>query len=245
MTTAESRIAAAALERAVAWVRTQIIRDRANRYSLLRDWTLPACLCSWWPEAVTTWESPLIRIHRNATGVVTVTVRAYSSTAEDNVCDGATLSPDTIPGILPAALFHDPWYYVEPVPAFDERAEYAVGDLVRREGRVYRCAAPGVWEPAAPRKTFERLADDVGVSRRTARRFGDQLFRSIARAGGCSWIVAECYYLGIRLGYPIVRPFIVALLAAGLLAGGCAGCSDGTFVDPSDYHPPLYIQTNS
>ena len=203
-------LAADALRRAIDWVRGQIVRDRLNRYSLRRDWTLPAARCSWWPDALPLWESPLLRIERMAPGVVRVTVRAYTSSAADNVCDGATLSPDTIPGILPAALFHDPWYYRGP------------------DGR----------------KSFEAVADACLVSRRTARRFGDQLFRSIARAGGCSWIVAQLYYLGIRIGYPIVRPFIVALVAAGLLAGGCAGCSDGTFIDPSDYHPPLYIQTN-
>ena len=203
-------LAADALRRAIDWVRGQIVRDRLNRYSLRRDWTLPAARCSWWPDALPLWESPLLRIERMAPGVVRVTVRAYTSSAADNVCDGATLSPDTIPGILPAALFHDPWYYRGP------------------DGR----------------KSFEAVADACLVSRRTARRFGDQLFRSIARAGGCSWLVAQLYYLGIRIGYPIVRPFIVALVAAGLLAGGCAGCSDGTFIDPSDYHPPLYIQTN-
>jgi len=207
MSTSET-IAAAALARAVEWVRTQIVRDRENRYSLLRDWTLPAARCSWWPDDVASWESPLLRIERQAPGVVVVTVRAYHSTAADNICDGATLSPDQIPGILPAALFHDPYYY----------------------------------RSADGHKTFEAIAVACGVSSRTARRFGDQLFRSIARAGGCSWIVAELYYIGIRVGYPLVRPFIVALLAAGLLAGGCAGCSDGTFIDPTEYTPPLYVQ---
>lgn len=243
MTTAESHIAAAALERAVAWVRTQIIRDRENRYSLLHDWTLPACRCSWWPDDVAGWETDLIRIHRNAPGIVTVTVKAYHSTADDNICDGATLSPDTIPGILPAALFHDPWYCRRRVPVFDPAETYEVGDLVQREGRVYRCVAEGVWEPANAPKTYEALADFLELPRRRVRKFGDQLFRSIARAGGCSWIVAELYYLGIRVGYPIVRPFLVAALVAGLLATGCAGCGDGTFIDPGDYHPPLYIRS--
>ena len=244
MNPATETIAAAALERAVAWVRGQIVRDRNNRYSLVRDWPLPAARCSWWPD-VAAWESPLLRIERQAPGVVVVTVRAYHSTTADNICDGATLSPDTIPGILPAALFHDPWYYVAPVPLFDAAATYAVGDYVRRDGRVWRCVAEGVWEPAAAPKTYERIADLVGVSRRTARQFGDALFWSIARAGGCPWIVAELYYLGIRIGYPIVRPFLGAALAA-LLAAGAAGCiaqgCDGTFIDPTEYTPPLYVQ---
>ena len=200
-------IAADALRRAIAWVRGQIVRDRENRYSLVREWRLPACRCSWWPDTLREWSSTLIRIERNAPGIVTVTVLPYNSTAADNVCDGATLSPDTLPGILPAALFHDPWYYCQPGTA----------------------------------KTYERVAAAAGVKPRVARRFGDQMFRSIARAGGCSWIVAELYYIGIRVGYPIVRPFIVAALCA-LLVGGCAGCSDGTFLDPTEFTPPLYVQ---
>ena len=208
-------IAAGALERAVQWVRGQIARDRNNRYSLLRDWTLPAARCSWWPDTVSDWSSPLLRIERAAPGVVVVTVRAYRSTAADNICDGATLSPDSIPGILPAALFHDPWYYRGP------------GDAA---------------------KTYERIAAAAGVSPRTARKFGDALFWAIARAGGCPALVAWAYYAGIRIGYPIVRPFLGALLAA-LLAAGAAGCiaqgCAGTFLDPTEYTPPLYIREAS
>lgn len=205
--TSSEIIAADALRRAIAWVRGQVRRDRENRYSLLRDWRLPAARCGWWPDSLPRWDSPLISLERNAPGIVTVTVHAYTSTAADNVCDGATLSPDSLPGILPAALFHDPYYYRFP------------GDA----------------------KTYERIAAAAGVRPRVARRFGDRLFRSIARAGGCPWIVAEAYYLGIRIGYPIVRPFIAAALAA-LLVGGCAGCSDGTFLDPTEYTPPLYVR---
>ena len=210
--TAEAKIAAAVLKPAVEWVRGQIRRDRANRYSLLRDWTLPATVCSFWPDELSGWQSPLFRISRLSHGAVSITVRAYQSSAEDNVCDGATLSPDTPPGILPAALFHDPWYY----------------------------SFPG--EP----KQFELLADEIGVPRKTLRKFGDNLFYSIATAGGCPWLVARLYHAGIRLGYPIVKPFIVAFLAA-FLAAGCAGClvgPDGTFVDPGDYQPPEWEQVS-
>lgn len=205
-------IAADALRRAVEWARGQIRRDRENRYSLLRDWQLPAAFWSLWPDDVGAWECDLLRVERVAAGVVRITVRAYQSTAEDNVCDGATLSPDNIPGILPAALFHDPWYY---------RAN-----------------------KSAP-KTYEALADALKIKRRAARKFGDELFYSIARAGGCSWLTAKLYYLGIRVGYPIVKPFIAAALVA-LLAGGCAlgGCAteggDGTFLDPSEFQPPTW-----
>ena len=102
--------AEAALSVAVEWARGAIRRDAQNRYSLTEDWTLPAAHCSFWPDEVTGWESPLFRIEKAALRIVAVTVRAYQSTPDNNVCDGATLSPDNIPGILPAALFHDPWY---------------------------------------------------------------------------------------------------------------------------------------
>ena len=204
-------IAADALRRAVQWVRGQVARDRENRYSLLRDWQLPAAFCSFWPDDIGGWETDLLRIERVASGIVRVTVKAYHSTAADNICDGATLSPDTLPGILPAALFHDPWYY-------------------RRAGGV---------------KSFEALAELLGVKPRVTRKFGDALFYSIARAGGCSRFVAWLYYAGIRVGYPIVKPFIAAAIVA-LLAGGCAGCigqgEDGTFVDPSQFTPPAWEQ---
>jgi hypothetical protein len=208
---AEAAIRAAALRPAVGWVLGQIKRDRENRYSLLRDWTLPATVCSFWPDALSGWQSPLFRISRLSRGVVSITVRAYTSTEDENICDGATLSPDTPPGILPAALFHDPWYATLP------------GDAARQ---------------------YEILADEIGVPRRTVRRFGDRIFYSIATAAGCPRIVAWLYYAGIRVGYPIVRPFIVAFLAA-FLSVGCAGClgPDGRFLDPDTYTPPAWEQT--
>ena len=212
MTRAEITLAAAVLKPAVEWVRGQIRRDRENRYSLLRDWTLPAVRCSFWPDELSGWQSPLFRISRLSRGVVSITVRAYSSTKDENVCDGATLSPDTPPGILPAALFHDPWYCTLP------------GDAARQ---------------------YELLADEIGVPRKTLRKFGDNLFYAIAVAGGSPRWLAWLYHLGIRVGFPIVKPFIVAFLAA-FLAAGCAGCigPDGTFVDPGDYQPPAWEQVN-
>ena len=207
MSTLESRVSAAALARAVDWVRGQIRKDRENRYSLVRDWTLPACTCSWWPDDIGSWESDLLRIVRNAPGVVTITIKAYHSTAADNICDGATLSPDNIPGIIPAAIWHDPWYYASPLD--------------------------GV-------KTFEALALLFGISPHVTRKFGDQLFYSIARAAGCPRVVAALYYAGIRVGYPLARPFLLVTLCLGLGAG-VAGCfSDGTFLDPTAYTPPQW-----
>lgn len=215
--TAEAKLTVAALRPAVEWVRGQIARDRENRYSLLRDWTLPAVRCSFWPDAVTGWQTPLFKISKLNKGAISVTVKAYHSDAEHNVCDGATLSPDTPPGILPAALFHDPWY----------------------------CTLPG-----ASAKQYEILADVLRVPRKTLRKFGDDLFYAIAVAGCCPRWLAWLYHLGIRVGYPLVRPFLVALFYAGIVAvglsAGCAGCMigpDGTFYNPGDYQPPAWEKT--
>lgn len=196
---------------AVAAARAAIKRDRANRYSLTADWTLPPTRCSFWPSGLAAWDSPLIHVAERGAGVVQITVKAYQSTQEDNVCDGATLSPDRIPGILPAALFHDPWYC--------------------RVGKDKR-------------KTYELLADEIGVPRKRLRAFGDALFYAIARAGGCPWLVARLYHAGIRLGYPVVAPFIAAAIAALALGAGCAGCigTDGQFLDPGEYQPPAWGQ---
>jgi hypothetical protein len=214
MTRTELALAASVLKPAAEWVRCQIRRDRENRYSLLRDWTLPAVRCSYWPDAVTGWQTPLFRISKLDRGVVSITIKAYQSTEDDNICDGATLSPDRLPGILPAALFHDPWY----------------------------CRLP---KDSA--KQYEILADALGVPRKRLRSFGDNLFYSIAVAGGCPRWLAWAYHAGIRVGYPIVKPFLAAVLAA-FLAVGCSGCvapgDDGTFLDPGDYQPPEWEQVS-
>ena len=141
--TSEAKALAAAIRPAIGWIREQIRRDAANRYSLLADWSLPACRCSWWPDSIPVWESDLFRIERVAPGIVAVTVRAYESTAERNVCDGATMSPDTPAGVLPAAIFHDPWYFRE---SDEEPRQYEL--VARACGVSARQALKGAAEDA-------------------------------------------------------------------------------------------------
>lgn len=76
-----------------------IKRDRANRYRLTKDWTLPRLTTT-----VPNFENKRLRIQDNV-----ITVKAYEP---DYASDGCTLSPDTICDWKPiiGALFHDPWY---------------------------------------------------------------------------------------------------------------------------------------
>lgn len=76
--------------------------DRRNRYSLLEPWELPLIdrlLPYYWGR--------FIRIEpQGTTGKTRITVMPYHG----DVCDGASLAPDKPKGVIPAALFHDPWY---------------------------------------------------------------------------------------------------------------------------------------
>lgn len=88
-----------------------IAKDQSNRYSLLTDWHLPKTKCEFWGGAGT-YDSELF--HIEPVGVeprVRVTIKAYHSTKEHNVCDGASMSPDSPKGVLDAAIMHDPAYY--------------------------------------------------------------------------------------------------------------------------------------
>lgn len=76
-----------------------IKRDRANRYRLVKDWTLPKLT-----TAVPDFENTYFSIRDSV-----IRVKAY---APDYASDGCSLSPDTIGNWKPifGALFHDPWY---------------------------------------------------------------------------------------------------------------------------------------
>jgi hypothetical protein len=81
---------------ALVW--TAIRKDQANRYILVRDWTLPRLNID-----VPDYRGFLIVVRDR-----TITVRAYGA----GVCNGATLAPDGLGkwSAVPATLFHDPWY---------------------------------------------------------------------------------------------------------------------------------------
>lgn len=200
----------AALAITVGWVRKQIAKDAANRYSLLADWTLPACRCSFWPDAVDEAETALFRISRLERGTIQITVKAYTSTAERNICDGATMSPDTVRGVLPAAMFHDPWYYADESAAERRRQYEIIADSIGAKARELR-------------RFGDRLFYSIGRA-----------------AGGSRLALSAYYYgirIGYPL-YRLLKPFLVAAVASSL--GGCVGggCGDGSFLDPGQYTPP-------
>ena len=215
--TSEAAALAAALKPAVRWVRDRIRADAANRYSLLEDWPLPAAFCSWWPDSIPVWESEFFRIERVAHGVVAVTVKAYESTAERNVCDGATMAPDSPEGVLPAAIFHDPWYYRENDDA----------------PRQYELVARACGVSARKAKKFgDVLFYAIGTAAGGSRLLLHCYYWGIR--------------VGTPL-YHLLRPFFALAVAALLLSGGCSGCisqgDDGTFLDPGRYAPPSYAKT--
>lgn len=73
-------------------------KDQANRYILLKDWTLPRL-----NHRVPDYQGDNIVVKDG-----TITVKAYVG----NVCNGCSLSPDEIGNWKPVigAIFHDPWY---------------------------------------------------------------------------------------------------------------------------------------
>lgn len=76
-----------------------IRKDRANRYRLMHDWTLPRLTID-----VPDFENSYFTIRDRV-----ITVKAYAPGYES---DGCTLSPDKIGNWFPVfgAFFHDPWY---------------------------------------------------------------------------------------------------------------------------------------
>ena len=107
-------LAKKALKIVVPYIKAELRKDKANRYSLKSDWTLPVV------------KKPLRDFENEAFEIVTdgkvsvITVKAFDSTKEENHCDGASCAPDVFLGVdfRPGACFHDRWYEY-----FEELAE--------------------------------------------------------------------------------------------------------------------------
>lgn len=82
-----------------------IKKDLNNRYSLTEDWLLPPVKFDL-PE----YDDEFISIAPLGNGTSLIMVYAYQSDAQHNYCDGASMFPDKVKGVLPASLFHDMWY---------------------------------------------------------------------------------------------------------------------------------------
>lgn len=97
-----------AFSAAIAYAKKQIKVDKENRYSLLKEWELPTIKCGGICPAFN-YENEHLRIIKTGEDTISVTVKPYESTPENDVCDGCSMSPD-IRGCLEGAIFHDPWY---------------------------------------------------------------------------------------------------------------------------------------
>jgi hypothetical protein len=79
-------------------------KDRANRYALLKPWTLPPLM-----RALPRYDGVHVLFEPLGDGRRTaVTIKPFAG--EDNVCDGANYFPDSPRGVVAAAIAHDPLY---------------------------------------------------------------------------------------------------------------------------------------
>ena len=200
-------IARQAVKAAIPYIKAQIRRDAENLYSLKEDWKLPAinrALRDYGDEAFRIWWD----WDRERSFVV---VRAFESTREDPICDGASLAPDKVLGVdfVPAALFHDRWY-----------------------GRMEAIAKAWGWGVADMRK----LGDEIFASIVYAENGSGPVVRFLAS----TYYHAVRAFGGLYHKHGgKLRNLVLAILAAAVFAG-CAGCV-GSIFDPEDgYAPPVW-----
>ena len=91
------------------YVKAALEKDAANRYSLKLKWYLPLLEADGLPAGE--YHGPIINIICDGEWAQ-VWLNPYESTAENNICDGASRFPDVFLGIdlRPGAAFHDPYY---------------------------------------------------------------------------------------------------------------------------------------
>jgi hypothetical protein len=95
-------------------------------------------------------------------------------------------------------------------------------------------------------RKLEAIAKAFGVSLSFARKFADNVFKSInlAQNRGKMFVetVSTMTFWGVRLfgGIYHKRHLAAALLAASLALAGCSGCVSSGFDDDDDYIPPVY-----
>ena len=104
-----SALAKAIAKQAVPYIKAQIAKDAANRYSLKADWTLPLVDASGLPAGE--YHGDLVHIVSDGRLALTYLV-PFESSKDRNICDGATGVPDVILGInlVPGSIAHDTIY---------------------------------------------------------------------------------------------------------------------------------------
>ncbi len=103
------KIAKILIEKGRDYVKAALEKDAANRYSLKQTWYLPLIEADGLPAGE--YHGPIINLISDGEWAQ-VWLNPYESTAEDNICDGASRFPDVFLGVdlRPGAAFHDPYY---------------------------------------------------------------------------------------------------------------------------------------
>ena len=183
-----------------------IAKDQSNRYSLLSDWHLPKTKCDFWSETGV-YDSELFHIEpvQGEPGWVRITIKAYISTKEKNICDGASMSPDSPKGVLDAAIMHDPAYYQ------DESG------LREFERIALFCGV----KSKVVRKWFDNLFATIVEAAGGKVWIARTYYRGI-RTG----------YPVYNFFRPVIKLFLVAMFAVAL--SGCGGCQNYEYLFDRD-----------
>ncbi len=218
--TAEAALAAAALAgaspAALAVMRALYEADRANVYANPRD--VPFVIRARLPP----YDGLYFRFSPDKAGgaYTGAVLKAYGPRAPGggSVCDGATMAPDGLAGVVPAAGLHDPGYLeIDAIAAAWHAAPYNPGPNFKRDW-IARLSARGAptWTPADVRQLMDAL-------------FGDTL----RKAGGRRAVV-RLYYSAVRALGGIFRGLAArpAALSLALAALSLAGCSGGCMAPP-------------
>lgn len=98
----------ASAKAAKGYIKAQIKKDAANRYSLKAEWTLPA-LRSRLPVGL--YNGEVVNVLSDGQQML-VWYNPFESTAERPICDGASRFPDVLFGVnlIPGSIAHDAWY---------------------------------------------------------------------------------------------------------------------------------------
>lgn len=152
-------------------------KDRANRYALREPWTLPVLDLD-----LPAYDGPYIQVQPLGFGQSQITVKPF----DGDICDGATLAPDSPRGVIPAALFHDPWYLeiaaIAAAWGWTEKAVRNLGDdilstvILRAGGEplIARIYYNWVWYLGGAFRSVSRLLHALCIA------------LALASLGGCS-----------------------------------------------------------
>ena len=103
------KIAKILIEKGKDYIKASLEKDAANRYSLKETWYLPLVDAGGLPAGE--YHGPIINVLCDGEWAQ-IWLNPYESTAENNICDGASRFPDVFLGVdlRPGSAFHDPWY---------------------------------------------------------------------------------------------------------------------------------------